>query len=90
VWLDAVLRLFVGKGRQLLRHRIGGDTGPGTYTTSGATFTLTVTKPVVLNTAPTVSVSGVSSGSAYEFGNVPAATCNVVDKEDGNSSFRAA
>jgi hypothetical protein len=62
------------------------DSGGGVYTTSGATFTLTVTAPVVVNTPPTVQVGGVTDGASYEFGNVPAATCTVTDKEDGGSS----
>ena len=41
------------------------------------------------NTAPGVSVFGVTSGGNYEIGNVPAATCDVIDTEDGNSSFAA-
>src|SRR4051794_38291623 len=54
----------------------------GLYSTTGATFTLTVTRPLVVNTAPTVTITNVTSGSAYEFGNVPVARCNVTDKED--------
>ena len=65
------------------------DAGGGVYTTAGATFTLTVTEPVVVNTPPTVKVGGVTDGASYEFGNVPAATCTVTDKEDGGSSFSA-
>ena len=65
------------------------DGGSGTYATGGATFTLTVTEPVVVNTAPSVTVGGVTDGGTYEFGNVPAATCLVTDTEDGNSSFAA-
>jgi hypothetical protein len=61
----------------------------GLYSTSGATFTLTVTKPVVVNTAPTVTITNATNGASYEFGNVPVARCNVIDKEDGNSSFDA-
>ncbi len=61
----------------------------GIYSTSGATFTLTVTKPLVTNTAPTVTISNVTNGASYEFGNVPVARCNVTDKEDGNTSFDA-
>jgi hypothetical protein len=61
----------------------------GLYSTSGATFTLTVTKPLVVNTAPTVTMSGVTNGASYEFGNVPVARCNLTDKEDGNTSFDA-
>jgi len=65
------------------------DAGGGVYVTSAATFTLTVTQPLVVNTAPTVKISGVSSGASYEFGNVPVARCDVTDKEDGESSFDA-
>jgi hypothetical protein len=65
------------------------DSGIGTYVTTGATFTLTVTKPVVVNTAPTVAIAGVTNGASYEFGNVPVAGCTVTDKEDGNSNFAA-
>jgi hypothetical protein len=61
----------------------------GLYSTSGATFTLTVTKPLVVNTAPVVKISGVTAGAAYEFGNVPVAKCDVTDNEDGLSSFDA-
>jgi hypothetical protein len=65
------------------------DAGTGTYSTTGATFTLTVTKPLVVNTAPVVKISGVTAGAAYEFGNVPVARCDVTDQEDGLSSFDA-
>ncbi|MBW9111043.1 HYR domain-containing protein [Microbacterium trichothecenolyticum] len=65
------------------------DTGTGTYNTAPAAFTLTVKAPVVVNTAPTVAVTGVTNGASYEFGNVPAAVCDVTDKEDGSSSFDA-
>ncbi|MGN6578136.1 MAG: HYR domain-containing protein [Nocardioides sp.] len=60
----------------------------GTFDVAPATFTVNVAKPA--NTAPTVSVKGVTSGSAYEYGNVPVAQCEAVDKEDGTSTFRAA
>jgi hypothetical protein len=65
------------------------DTGAGTYSVSGASFILTVTKPPVVNTAPTVAISNVTNAASYEFGNVPVAQCNVTDKEDGNSAFDA-
>ncbi|CUR59907.1 exported hypothetical protein [metagenome] len=65
------------------------DTGVGTYTTSGAAFTLVVTRPLVVNTPPTVTITNVSGGAAYEFGNVPLARCNVTDAQDGNTSFDA-
>lgn len=66
------------------------DAGGGSYVTSGATFTLVVTPPVVVNTAPTVTINEVTEGASYEFGNVPVARCDVSDREDGDSSFAAA
>jgi hypothetical protein len=36
-----------------------------------------------------VSVSGVTNGASYVIGEVPAATCDVTDAEDGDSSFAA-
>jgi hypothetical protein len=65
------------------------DSGIGVYDASAAAFTLTVAPPVVTNTAPTVTLTGVKDTGTYEFGSVPLGTCNVVDKEDGNSSFPA-
>lgn len=65
------------------------DSGVGTYVTGGATFTLVVTAPVVVNTAPSVTISNVTAGASYEFGNVPVARCDVSDQEDGASSFVA-
>ncbi|MGI8657773.1 MAG: PxKF domain-containing protein [Candidatus Limnocylindria bacterium] len=53
------------------------------------TVTWTTGSCAPANTAPSVSVSGVSDGATYKFGAVPAATCNVTDTEDGNSSFAA-
>jgi hypothetical protein len=41
------------------------------------------------NTPPSVSVAGVTDGATYDKGSVPAATCEVTDAEDGNSSFAA-
>jgi hypothetical protein len=41
------------------------------------------------NTAPTVTVTGVTDGAAYEFGAVPVAMCDVVDAQDGSRSFAA-
>jgi hypothetical protein len=39
-----------------------------------------------LNTAPSVSVTGVTDGATYEHGAVPAAGCAVMDAEDGPSA----
>lgn len=62
--------------------------------TTGATFDLA---PVAFhvnvapppNTAPTISISGVTGGASYDKGSVPTAMCDVTDAEDGNSSFAA-
>ena len=60
--------------------------GAGDYRNQ-ANFILHVTG--ASNTAPSVAVAGVSHGATYEFGAVPAATCNATDTEDGPSSFGA-
>lgn len=71
----------------------GTATARITENTSGGTFVnqieipITVTQPP--NTAPTVTVAGVTDGASYNKGSVPAATCQVTDAEDGNSSFAA-
>jgi hypothetical protein len=59
----------------------------GTFNLAPATFTVNVAPPP--NTPPTVTVAGVTGGSPYDKGSVPAATCQVTDAEDGNSSFAA-
>ncbi len=61
----------------------------GTMNYAPAAFKVDVTSPAPANTAPTVTVSGVTAGASYNKGSVPAATCDVVDAEDGNSSFAA-
>ena len=61
----------------------------GTFNFAPATFTVNVVAPPPSNTAPTVVVSGVTGGASYNKGSVPAATCQVTDAEDGNSSFAA-
>lgn len=59
----------------------------GTFDLTPATFTVNVAPPA--NTAPTISVDGVTTGVSYNKGSVPDATCQVTDAEDGNSSFPA-
>jgi hypothetical protein len=59
----------------------------GTFNLAPATFTVNVSPPP--NTAPTIVVAGVTGGASYNKGSVPAATCQVTDAEDGNSSFPA-
>jgi hypothetical protein len=61
----------------------------GTFDLTPATFTVNVSAPAPSNTAPTIAVTGVDAGGSYNKGAVPAATCEVTDTEDGNSSFAA-
>lgn len=64
------------------------NTTGGTFNLLPARFDVTVTG--VANTAPSVSVAGVTGGASYSKGSVPAATCAVIDAEDGNATFAAA
>ena len=50
---------------------------------------ISLTANYVSNTAPSVTVTGVTHGASYELGSVPAAGCSVSDAQDGNSSFAA-
>lgn len=63
------------------------DTG-ATFNLAPVNFTVSVTGGVA-NTAPTVTVSGVTAGTSYDKGSVPPATCSITDAEDGSSSFAA-
>jgi hypothetical protein len=65
------------------------NTTEGTFDLAPATFTVNVAAPAPANTAPTVSVTGVSLGAEYPKGSVPVATCDVTDAEDGPSSLPA-
>src|SRR4051812_1593520 len=59
-----------------------------TFNFAPATFTVNVTKPTPANTAPHVSVTGLSGGASFELGadTLPTAGCAVTDAEDGSSS----
>jgi hypothetical protein len=56
-------------------------------------FALAVTNvhitSTVLNHAPTLTVAGVTNAAKYEYGTVPAATCQVSDTEDGSKTLPA-
>jgi hypothetical protein len=71
---------------QISVSETSNNTG-ATFNFAPATFTVNVAPPP--NTAPTISVAGVTGGATYNKGSVPAATCQVTDAEDGNSSFAA-
>jgi hypothetical protein len=63
------------------------NTTTGTFNFATATFTVNVAPPP--NTAPQVTVTGVTGGASYNKGSVPAAGCAVTDAEDGPSTFAA-
>ncbi|MFL5963933.1 MAG: PxKF domain-containing protein [Gaiellaceae bacterium] len=60
----------------------------GTFDLTTASFTVNVAPPA--NTAPTVTISGVSNGGDYSKGSVPTAVCHVSDTEDGLSNSTSA
>ncbi|OIJ28481.1 PxKF domain-containing protein [Nocardioides luteus] len=65
------------------------DAGVGSYE-NRANWTLRViAPPPPPNTAPSVSVSGVTDGASYEIGSEPSPSCEVTDAEDGNSTVAA-
>ncbi|HEX6151770.1 PxKF domain-containing protein [Nocardioides sp.] len=55
-----------------------------TFNFAPATFTVNVAAPA--NTAPQVSVTGVTNGASYQVGDVPPPGCSVTDAEDGPSN----
>ena len=79
----------VAEGSADITAHILSNTTSGNFDLAPATFTVNVTKPTPTNTAPQLSVNGVVTGASYTKGAVPAATCSVVDAEDGNKSFPA-
>ncbi|MEA3552672.1 PxKF domain-containing protein [Pseudarthrobacter sp. C1] len=68
---------------------------PGTNTTgepydvTPVNFGVTVVAPAPSNTAPVLTMSGVTPGTSYTKGSAPTVVCQVADKEDGASSFNA-
>lgn len=77
----------VGEGTSTISLTQTVNNTGGTFDVDPATFTVDVVPPP--NTAPTVSITGVEPGVSYPKGSVPPVGCEVVDAEDGNSSFPA-
>jgi hypothetical protein len=77
----------VAQGSATISVSQTSNTTDGTFNLAPATFTVNVAPPA--NTAPQISVADVTGGANYNKGSVPAATCQVTDAEDGNSSFAA-
>ena len=61
----------------------------GTFDLVPASFTVNVVAPAPANTAPSVTMGGAMTGESYAKGAVPAASCNIIDAEDGNSTVAA-
>jgi hypothetical protein len=80
--------LPVAQGSTTISVSETSNTTEGTFNLVPATFTVTVAASST-NTAPHISVAGVTGGASYDKGSVPAATCQVTDAEDGNTSFAA-
>lgn len=77
----------VGAGSATISiSQVSNNTG-ATFDLQHATFAVNVAPPP--NTAPVISVTGVTPGAEYVKGSVPPAMCSVEDAEDGNSSFAA-
>jgi hypothetical protein len=79
----------VGSGTATVSLRAVSNTTGSTFNLAPATFTVNVAPATPSNAAPSVDVTGVTAGAAYEFGSVPEADCSVNDAEDGPSSFAA-
>ncbi|MFW5473105.1 PxKF domain-containing protein [Knoellia sp. CPCC 206450] len=79
----------VAEGSSTVTLVAKSNTTGGSFDLAPATFRVDVSAATPTNTAPTVEVTGVTSGTAYEFGSVPDAMCQVTDAEDGDSSFPA-
>ena len=77
----------VGPGSATISAAQVSNTTGGTFNLAPVAFTVNVAPPA--NTAPAVTVSGLTAGASYSKGAVPAATCQVTDAEDGDSSFAA-
>ncbi len=65
------------------------NTTEGSFNLAPVAFAVNVAAAAPSNTAPSVSVLGVTGGASYNKGSVPAASCSVTDAEDGPSSFPA-
>jgi hypothetical protein len=77
----------VAQGSAIITVTQTANSSAGTFNLAPGTFTVKVSPPP--NTAPSLSITGVTGGATYRKGTVPVATCQVIDKEDGNSSFAA-
>ncbi|OFI36754.1 hypothetical protein BIU82_11780 [Arthrobacter sp. SW1] len=79
----------LSNGSTTISASVVSNTSGGSFNLGPATFQADVTTPAPANTAPTLTITGVTAGAAYAKGSVPAALCEVTDTEDGPSTFPA-
>lgn len=79
----------VTAGSATVTARIISNSTTYTFDVLPAAFRVDVTAPAPSNTAPVLSMAGVTGGAFYAKGSVPTAVCEVTDTEDGPSSFPA-
>lgn len=80
----------VAAGSVIVSLSLFSTDAKGTFDLLPASFTVNVAAAATpTNTPPSISVTDVTDGTSYEIGSVPVAGCNVVDAEDGNSTFAA-
>jgi len=79
----------VAAGSATISASLTSNNTGGSFNLAPVEFTVNVVAPAPSNTAPTVAVTGVTLGASYAKGSVPAAGCDVIDLEDGNSTFAA-
>ena len=77
----------VAEGSATVTATVASNNSGGTFSLAAVPFQVNVAPPA--NTAPVLSISGVTPGASYAKGSVPAGVCHVTDAEDGNSSFPA-
>ncbi|MFW5470292.1 PxKF domain-containing protein [Knoellia sp. CPCC 206435] len=76
----------VSAGYSRVTLTVATNNSTGTFNLAPATFDVVIAPGAQTNTAPTVTVTGVTDGASYEHGSVPAATCAADDAEDGSST----
>ena len=79
----------VGSGSATVTATVVTNTTGALFNVAPATFTVNVAAPAPSNTAPRLSINGVTANASYPKGSVPRAMCNVTDSEDGAKSFEA-
>lgn len=79
----------VGAGSATVAAVVTANSTAGSFSVAPAAFRVDVVQPAPANTAPVLGISEVANGASYTKGAVPAAICNVIDAEDGPSTFPA-